>query len=170
MNYKIAGLENINDAVKYILPTSGAYSYFAYTGESSTYKVAKIDHNLPPVNNYYSATGEIVSQVFTGGLIWQRKAIVEIDISYDLTSANGHGGTIQLYGRVDENASWTSIVTISDTTKKYEKVTANMLVDPLREFQQLELRAVLTAGTVSGNNTKTPFLNEITVTYEPINT
>lgn len=119
-----------------------------------TYIEKRLDHTTD-----YATSGSIISNTFTGGVLWAVKDIKQINIWYSLASELGHGGSIKVYYRPKSYGSWTELATITDDTVNYHKIYENQIVQP--KFSEMELKIELIA-----DGDKTPFIYEVTTIYD----
>lgn len=155
-----------------------------YVDGSGNNQVAYFDFQYTPSNYGYNTSGTIISRIFTGGLVGTVKNTIELNIGYYIpptTSVNYPHPKIQIYAR---NAwpgatSYINIWTINDSNPSViiwqparYKITASALFNDtynLREWEVLEIKAVLTWGVTSDASTivnLTPYLYDITLDYD----
>ena len=138
-------------------------SYFA----CSDGKIYSSEHNAIP-NNGYSPSGFITTQVYQGNL-WEDKRFDNIKVGFKLES----GSEIKIYLRTSFLGTWQLAKTIDWATygtKKSCKITQSEVAGlNLGNFNELQMKIELIAGSSSGTNNKTPTINRITTFLETVN-
>ena len=115
----------------------------------------------------YSPSGIITSQVYQGNM-WENKRIDSIQVGFRLES----GSEIRVYLRKDLLGSWQLVKVIDWATygqRKSCKIT-NKEIPSFGNFNEIQMKVELIAGSSSGTNNKTPNIGRITTFLEVVTT
>lgn len=138
--------------------TSGGKVYTAWKN-GSTYGVDVTDPTL------YSATGEVVTRAWDGGIGHQKKRPMACRLAFKQLA---DGEQIDVYLRRNLSTSWgTAVITaaysnVDDRSKNFKEAITNVVGS---SFNFVEAKVVLTAGT---NTTTSPAMTDLVLDAEPI--